>query len=241
MTVEFIGLPGVGKTVLHRKIRKEQLLRSGFVIYNIHTSQRENPYIRFISNHYILELLLISANSLYILLKLFIKIPFNQRLLVCQDFKYFYKRLLYRLSKRSIRGYWLSKGEKIINIDSGLLQVVLEYFIHYYPSKMVVTLKNILSIIPVPEYLIFIDNDNPELVAERVLKRPCRRFFINVQNNELIEKYQHANLFLEDLIELIQQRGSRVIIINNENLEHAAARLNYEINQIIIANENDRH
>jgi hypothetical protein len=106
---------------------------------------------------------------------------------------------------------------------------------------MVVTLKNILSIIPVPEYLIFIDNDNPELVAERVLKRPCRRFFINVQNNELIEKYQHANLFLEDLIELIQQRGSRVIIINNENLEHAAARLNYEINQIIIANENDRH
>ena len=102
------------------------------------------------------------------------------------------KKIAYRDSFR----FFLSRNERIFFYDSGLMQVLLEYFIEENKPDIQM-LKRVTELVTLPSTIILLKDDVKKIVEREYSRRP-RRFKMN--KLELIQRYQSAENFIETFL-----------------------------------------
>ena len=102
------------------------------------------------------------------------------------------KKIAYRDSFR----FFLSRNERIFFYDSGLMQVLLEYFIEENEPDIQM-LKRVTELVTLPSAIILLKDDVKKIVEREYSRRP-RRFKMN--KLELIQRYQSAENFIETFL-----------------------------------------
>ena len=91
---------------------------------------------------------------------------------------------------------FLSRNERIFFYDSGLMQVLLEYFIEENKPDIQM-LKRVTELVTLPSTIILLKDDVKKIVEREYSRRP-RRFKMN--KLELIQRYQSAENFIETFL-----------------------------------------
>ena len=123
------------------------------------------------------------------------------------------ERLAAKLAYRHSFRTHLSKKKDIFFYDSGLLQVVLEYFIETHSPNLKICEKA-LENIHLPDQLLFLQDDVSEIVKRELQRRP-RRF--KMSEKELQNKYFLGQEFIENTL-LSKVKNHQIIIVSNADL-----------------------
>ena len=192
--VEFVGMPGSGKTFFEKKIFKhsnKKIIRNNFFYLN-----RFNK-LKFIL-FFIFSYPLFFFKSIYIILK---------KILIKKEFKkYFY----YFYNEAAYRSYIDFSGEKktILLNSEGFVYRTSYYFDYIYNKKT----ENYLNCLPKIDLIIFINSDK-----KADLSRTKKRKIGFKYNKRDVRDYYKKKFFLEKIVGFLQKKKMKIVFINNFN------------------------
>lgn len=102
------------------------------------------------------------------------------------------KKIAYRESFR----LFVSRKNKVFFYDSGLLQVLVEYFIEQEEADLSM-LGSLMQKISLPDKVVII-TDDIEKICDREFNRQPRRF--NIDKENLFQRYKSAQIFIETFL-----------------------------------------
>ena len=192
--VEFVGMPGSGKTFFEKKIFKhsnKKIIRNNFSHLNRLNKLR---YIIF----FIINYPNFFFKSIIIILK---------KILIKKGFKkYFY----YFYNEAAYRSYFdFRKDKKIILLNSeGFVYRTSNYFDFIYNKKT----ENYLNYLPKIDLVIFIKSSK----KTDLLRTNKRKIGLKYNKGDLKDYYKKMS-FLKRIISYLKKKKIRIIFINNSN------------------------
>ena len=244
MIIEFMGLPGSGKTTLHGKAVGFLGKAACEVWTPEHCWEKERPYYRrsfqgspsdrIINNVLFVHHLLAKVPSLlcyfyihrhfvFLLLRYINHFPhrFRYRALLT---KYF---LIDLFQYSSFRKRSMIKNKWIL-IDEGLVQHVYTLFVHKSGLLDCRAIKSYLRRVPLPDLLIYITAD-PELCFERMEKRGVIPYRLRGESIEVLrDSLKRGEALFSMVVELIRDQDSRsveIVRLNGNFIDEATQKL----------------
>jgi len=236
LVVEFLGLPGAGKTTVANKL-KAQLKEKGFKVYSARSLFRHKVCdIMNLSRPCRLQFKLesLSRNRVQYLTKtlrnsLFSSFAskYSEYVRLCKNLIYSlnvennYKRLLIRWLKEEGAGWELFNricSDNVIYLnDEGFLHRAISYFVDIDPLS--VELLKYIELAPKSNFLFYVKTP-PGVALERLKKRNDHVYwhFDKMYGNNIETKYNSLD-FLQDRISDLVAHKLIVVIVNEGNLE----------------------
>ncbi len=192
--VEFVGMPGSGKTFFEKKIFKysnKKIIRNNFYYLN-----------KFNKIKFILFFIFSYPNFFFKSINIIFK-----NILIKEEFKkYFY----YFYNEAAFRSYIDSRKEKktILLNSEGFVYRTSYYFDYIYNEKT----ENYLNCLPKIDLIIFIKSNK-----KTDLSRTNKRNIGFKYNKRDLRDYYKKNFFLKKIVSYLQKKKIKIIFINNSN------------------------
>jgi|SaaInlStandDraft_5_1057022.scaffolds.fasta_scaffold14810_2 thymidylate kinase len=208
MNIEFIGLPGVGKTTLLERMNTF-LEQESISLFSGNDNQRSTCYIR----------------SILFILKFIVLYPSSLKL-VFTSFRW----LIIKLSFRNCLN--LSRKNKdqqvFFSKTNGVLMPIITYTTQRNPGNIVFDVSKVLASLPLPDVLIVVTADI-DIVVDRYSNRggltlPDRISREKVViNSDLYRSFSRGLSVVNEIVDLLQKKKVKIIQIdNNQDVDNKA-------------------